>query len=75
MRDLSSRFLTFRTLHVGFKIFTGRQADAFAVQTNGIKPILQLCVSSASGRRIGFQFKQKCHGAITAATAHFGAGL
>lgn len=38
MRDLSSRFLTFRTLHVGFKIFTGRQADAFAVQSNGIKP-------------------------------------
>jgi hypothetical protein len=38
LRDLSSRFLTFRTLHVGFKIFTGRKADAFAVSKRRTKP-------------------------------------
>jgi hypothetical protein len=38
MRDLTSRFLMFRTLHVEFRIFTGEQADAFAVKTKCNKP-------------------------------------
>jgi hypothetical protein len=37
MRDLSSRFLMLRTLHAEFKIFTVRQADAFAVTAGHIK--------------------------------------
>jgi len=38
MRDLNGRFLMFRTLHAGFKIFTGWQADAFAVKKKDITP-------------------------------------